>query len=178
MEGAVMVSSQGKPKSASYLRVATVFTGAAACAVGFGTAANAQPLHAQPLHTRAGGTPAQYRTRGRIRPDGEATGCDAGKSTWWHGYSTYEVMGIFTQHVEVCVGYTSPTPTPGLNASGFCGGNNYGSFLGTNGVWHHFSEGKTIYYFKAKNGFPGSRYSIKSVSIFGWSQGDTCPATT
>jgi hypothetical protein len=49
--------------------------------------------------------------------------------------------------------------------------------MGSNRVWHHFGHGNTIYFFKAKNGFPGSVYEVQSVSIFGWSGPDKCPAT-
>lgn len=172
-EGAVIMSSQSKQKSARCLRVATVFTGAAACAVGFGPAANAQPVHAQAGVALAPGA-AHHRTRFQVRPDGEETNCSAGKSTWFHLYSK---SGLGS-HIEWCVGFSGYTPLNGIvTAQGFCGGNNSGSFLGSNGVWHHFGHGTTIYLFKAKNGFPGSVYEVQGVSIFSWKGADKCPAT-
>jgi hypothetical protein len=181
-EGAVIMSSQSKPKSARCLRVATVFTGAAACAVGFGPAANAQPVPAQagatPVPAQAGVTPApgaaHHRTRFQVRPDGEERNCSAGKSTWFHLYTKSELGS----HIEWCVGFSGFTPLSGIvTAQGFCGGNNSGSFLGSNGVWHHFGHGTTIYLFKAKNGFPGSVYEVEGVDIFSWKGPDKCPAT-
>ena len=160
-----MNSSLSKQKASRYLRVSTVFTGAAAAVMGFTPAAHAQPAHAQPtVHHRAGT---------RVRPYGEVTACD-GHSTWFHAYSTYTIFGI-TQHEAICVGFSSPTPVGNFNASGFCGGNNSGSFLGENNVWHPFHHGTTVYWFKPPK-FPGSRYPIKSVEIVGWSGGDKCPS--
>lgn len=169
-EGAFVMNSQGKPKSARRLRVATVFTGAAACAVGFGPAANAQPV-------QAGGAPApgaaHHRAGLQVRPR-EETNCSAGKSTWFH---LYNKSGLGA-HYEWCVGFSGYTPLNGIvTAQGFCGGNNSGRFLGSNGVWHGFGHGTSIYFFKAKNGFPGSHYEVQAVSIYSWSGPDKCPAT-
>jgi hypothetical protein len=138
------------------MRVATVFTGVAACTATFMPAAGAATgQHMEP-----------------VRPDiQEATSCKS-VPHWVHFVSS--------EGAWICYGYAGKSPTNGFLAETMCGGNNYGRYKG----WYS-SVGSTglighdIY--SARYG-PGTTYvwlphtvtHLSWVSISRWKGSDAC----
>jgi hypothetical protein len=95
-------------------------------------------------------------------------------NTWFHAY-------VLNSTASQCYGFMGTTPVPGGGwFSGFCGGNNIGSFYGhdENNRYstHPFAQGTSIYEFSGnQTQFPGGKFWIVSVTISKWSGGDTCP---
>jgi hypothetical protein len=144
------------------MRVATVFTGVAACTTVFAPAANAQAI-----------APAIRKA---------SNGC-AGVPTWFHLYPEFNANAV-------CYGYSGSAGNRGNVAEillysslvgGFCGGNNSGYFSGTSvsGRKHYpnqaFFQGSKPYLFKGPK-FPKSEIYMSFLYIFGWMGKDKCPA--
>jgi hypothetical protein len=161
-------------KSKRTLRVATVFTGVAAVAVGMAQAANAQDA-AQPAAKQTTTLPGRaigeaVRISGSIR---SAWNCHYfGEDPSWLHVST--LADSYGPYMSACFGgkgiMHSP-PGSGLFAE--CGGNNKGYINGN-------SNGGTI----ESVGFgPGTTYRkvymahYDDVVITGWTGADKCPAT-
>jgi len=156
-----MNAVSSKPKRS--MRVATIFTGIAACTAGmaYGGTAQAATTHTTVKHTskHIGLTvkPA-YRSSGSIR---EVTSC--GSNTWLHVMSE-DNYGSF------CFGFRGtsiPTNETGMYAQ--CGGNNHGwlsSYRGDRYVT--FGVGTTYRTLSWPH--------LSRVHISGWKGGDTCYA--
>jgi hypothetical protein len=142
-----MVTASSKPKRS--MRVATIFTGIAACT----TAGMAHGAAAQ-----AAATKAASRVSGNIQ---ERT-CEGVNTTWLH---------VLSEASHRCFsfgfdGTSIPTNEIGLLAQ--CGGNNYGWFLSLrNQNSITFGRGTTYRYLD----WPHLSY----VHISGWGGNDTCP---
>jgi hypothetical protein len=160
-----------KALSGKTMRVATVFTGAAACAAAFtpaaAVAATAQPGHQLRLdRTTLAARP--DKTSGSIR---EAT-CSLGRHTWVH---FQDVVGT-----SDCWGFRgtwSVSRDEYFVADKMCGGNNVGSYGGypaagrQNFYTAEFGPGST--YVSLPNALPTH---VTFVRIFGWSSGQVaCP---
>jgi hypothetical protein len=153
-------------------RVATVFTGAAACAAAFVPAAHAANGHqagldgkkltlAQHYGTMHGARPDDYPASGSI----EAGTC-ATTPRWVH-----VVDGIH----HSCFGFHgtwkfSISGSPAfVDVSQICGGTNHG--------WYKSAGGRTGYYGPGKTYVHLPVTTMKSIHISGWSKGNTaCPA--
>jgi hypothetical protein len=159
-----------KAVSGKTMRVATVFTGAVACAAAFtpaATAATAQPGHQLRLAGAKRAAPLG-KTKGSIR---EAT-CSADRQTWVHFQNAVGTSD--------CWGFRgSWTGSRGdyFVADKMCGGNNFGSYGGYSiagrGDYYtaEFEPGNT--YVDLPNGPPTY---VTFVKIFGWSSGQVaCP---
>jgi hypothetical protein len=121
-----------KSAMARTMRVATTFTGAAACAVAFAPAATAGglPYHQMPT----------YRRSGSIR----SASCQ-GRPTWLH-IDWYSVLGAGPY--LTCVGYKGKLAmSPTIFMSGQCGGNNSGWFFDSHGPFA-FRPGTTYRVFR------------------------------
>jgi hypothetical protein len=146
-----------KAGSGKRVRIATTFTGAAACAFAFAPAATAgtgQPATVGPGH-QAG-----------IRPDGVDMGCPPGTGHWLH-------IAESTPDGGYCVGDRGAYALPSkIWVNEFCGGNNKGRFAGLNGngswVTVKFSPGN--YYAWIKSG------PIRAFSAYisSWHGTDAC----
>jgi hypothetical protein len=168
----------GKPKAKRTLRVATVFTGVAAAAVGMTQAANAQEV----------GNPAAKPTSKHIgdaiHPDGRINGSIRSRlscahyggnladtdPTWLH-VSTANSAGYGLFYESTCFGYKGLLSSPyGVGIYAECGGNNHGYIDGTNGgrvVSVAFGPGTT--YRKVR----WTHYD--DVLITSWTGTDKCP---
>jgi hypothetical protein len=144
------------------MRVATAFTGAAALVGAFAPGAIAGTAHRE--------APRSIRRASR--------GC-SGVGNWFHFY----VPGPAPLLNPVCYGY-SGSIDPNIQAEGFCGGNNYGSWSGYDlktgrhysRYSNHFGPGSKIYWFRGNpKRFPGSIVVITDITIAKWSGTDTCP---
>ena len=147
------------------MRVATTFTGAAACAAAFAPAATAAthtaaeyPYHKFPtnetLALRGEVTPA---TTGSIR----SASC-TGRSEWLHvyWYST-EGAGPFL----TCVGYKGKLTGLTMDMVAQCGGTNHGKFFPGSLT---YVAGTTYRYFTSP------LRSVSAISIAGWTGTDKC----
>jgi hypothetical protein len=152
-----MKPSSKKARSSKKVRVATTFTGAAACAFAFAPAAAAgttQPVAAAPGH-EAG-----------ARPDGLEYACPGGTEHWLH---LARVQGG-----DMCVGDVGKYPVSfPQSISRFCGGNNSGQFSG-----HPVNGGpKKIVHFGHGNYYATIRpvaLIISHVDINKWGGYDHC----
>jgi hypothetical protein len=148
-----------KPRPRRAMRVATIFTGVAACTVGTTQVANA--------HTRPA-VPAGHTGSIRLAHDCAVNGID---HEWLHVSNPSSPAPTVPFVASNCFGfkgaYYSP-PGVGINAE--CGGNNFGYLLGykTDGDSWSFHYG------------PGTRYHtlkeshLDTVTIYSWSGTDTC----
>jgi hypothetical protein len=168
----------GSRKPRKSMRVATIFTGVAACTVGLTQVANAQDL------THAAAKPASKQVRNTLHPDNigsirDASACGArGVDRTWLHVSTNFLLGEsrggspnYTYVTSVCFGfkgaYSSP---PGIGINAECGGNNHGWLGGVNGgesVFAQFGAGTTY-----RNLYWSHLYAV---DISGWNGNDTCP---
>jgi hypothetical protein len=148
------------------LRMATVFTGAAACATAFGPAAGAATTAGAGTTAAAATTAA---TAGKPLPSNiDEVDCTAADAHWFHLY-----WSAAADHGPTCLGYK------GLKAvdhwfSSWCPGNNYGYFTylssqGGGPYTYIFSAGELLH------SYPYSAY-ILDVYIGGWSGPWTCPS--
>ena len=152
-----------QPRIKKTMRVATTFTGAAACAAAFAptaaTAATAQHGH----QIRLDGT------RHGVQPDAGITfksQCPGGTSNWLH-------IAWAGNHGDACLGgvgsVSFSTHAPGIK--GWCGGNNIGIILSRNGQHSYsFGHGTTYLYNIKPDPFP-----IGAVLMDGWKGNDKCP---
>jgi hypothetical protein len=144
------------------MRVATVFTGAAAAAVGFAPTALAAPVHAA-----AQGHPAQANGRAQeMRPDAnsiQSRGCTT--NTWLHiEYSEFLRSDLCKQF-----GFAgSMKPAGGtLAMTAQCGGNNVGNI--------YYSSHTSLPYYQGAKYRSFSPFKVVSkVSIFYWSGTEKC----
>jgi hypothetical protein len=162
-----MSAANGKLRSRRSMRVATIFTGVAACTAGATQVANAQEVHpaneARPTYVY-----------GSIR-DSYACGFLGTHKTWLHvsttSYNSGGAGGTGVSIRSVCFGfrgsYYSP-PYTGIRAE--CGGNNYGFLDGS-------ADGRP----RSTTFGPGTTYRTLSwshlylVRINSWAGNDTCP---
>jgi len=164
--------SKSRPRRS--MRVATIFTGVAACTVGTAT----QVAYAQDAgHTAARLTPRHgartmdSRSYGSIRLAYEC-GVNGVDKTWLHVSTTIDIGPDVYEYTSICFGYfglwNSP-PYTGIRAE--CGGNNYGLLVGVTGAGRKWS---------APYG-PGTTYRtlneahLNAVFINSWAGGDKCP---
>jgi hypothetical protein len=148
------------------MRVATTFTGAAACAVAFNPAAMAATGHpgARPGDQLLRVANGNRRLSGSIR-QGACT-----DSNWLHIRQP--------DNSGTCFGFKGLlllSPWPNMRA--FCGGNNSGYIWGYDNlhsyeVYYHFGHG-TYYYNLPKS---EKYFYVSEVGIAGWAGGDKCPA--
>jgi hypothetical protein len=155
-----MNAATRKTTSRQAMRVATVFTGAAAAAVGFAPAALAAPGHAatQDHPARANGKAQAMAPASSIR----SAGCTT--NTWLH-------VEYFSSFRELCrafgfAGKMKPLSAP-LEMSAQCGGNNYGTFFSSQGKKTTYGPGTTYREFS-------NPISVSYVSIRKWSGTDEC----
>jgi hypothetical protein len=149
------------------MKVATTFTGVAACAAAFAPAATAATTGHQLPYKNAPVT-APHGVRPGISERG---GCPGGTSNWFHvGYAKVQ---------DTCFGFKGTfSGSPVYYATSFCGGNNTGWIAGylDGGAGAHyftyFGHGTTYAH------IPGTSASeplaITQVHISGWSGGDKC----
>lgn len=147
------------------MRAATVFTGAAGLAVGFGPMAMATAAQAptQGHSARATGTTRAniHLTAADITPENCTT------NTWLH--IAWE--SPFTGHYCKQFGYAGYTDVYSVSSNfGQCGGNNYGT------IWYEPSPGD----YTAIPFGPGKTYraltgALSAVSISHWKGTDECP---
>ena len=144
-----------KAASRKTMRVATVFTGAAACTAALAPAAMAgthtvtQPLHKDRALTRLepGAT--------AVKPNISGHACNfRGDSTWLH--IAYE------GGASVCIGYLGIAQADIPHFSGYCGGNNFGALDGLDGFSTKFGPGD---YYKPVR--PITTLTHVSISAFG-----------
>lgn len=155
-----------KAKGSKSMRVATIFTGVAACTGGLAQAANAQDTTHTPVHHAA--FPAA-RSTGSIRQVSDCHDLGIIGTSNWQTDATYGPVG---GGFSVCYGdkgtWQSP---PGTGLSAECGGNNRGWLYGGKNdspVVFDFGVGKTY-------AFLGWSHFL-AVHISGWTGTDECPA--
>lgn len=113
-------------KSSKSMRVATIFTGVAACTAGFTQAANAQDVVHTPVNHAA--FPAA-RSTGSIRQISNCHDLAIKGTSEWQTDATYGPVG---GGYSVCYGYKGTWQSPpGTGLSAECGGNNRGWLYGT-----------------------------------------------
>jgi hypothetical protein len=149
------------------MRVATTFTGAAACAVTFGPTAMAG-TH---IHQQADERHGQHPLRGMAARKGnfESGPCTGGTSNWVH-------MAFGQPNAaDFCFGFRG-SGSPDSTYSLICGGNNIGWYSGSSRggkpVFGRFHEGST--YVK----LPGEPDWINGMGITSFSGHDKCPPAT
>jgi hypothetical protein len=172
----------GSIKSRKSMRVATIFTGVAACTAGMAQVANAQDVaHAavKPASKHVGRTihPAAVpANQGSIR-HASACGYRGVDPTWLH-VSTNFLLGEsrggspnYTYITSVCFGYKGAySSPPGIGINAECGGNNHGWLGGVNGGASVFAS------FKAGTTYRDLYWShLLAVDISGWGGTDKCP---
>lgn len=164
MKSGIKNVASGKTK-----RVATVFTGAAACAAAFVPAAHAANGHqagldgkkltlAQHYGTMHGARPDDYAASGSIREGNCAT-----TPRWVH----FAASGGKS---EVCFGFhgtlvVSSNYVPEYRVSQICGGTNHGWYESWAGRRGYYGPGKTWVHLPVSN--------IKSVHISGWNKNNS-----
>jgi len=125
-------------------KVATVFTGAAACAAAFAPAAEAATTARTQL----------------IEPATSHRNCAGGTTT-----STVLFRPTSADHGPTCVGgannYDSPTYLGGTYFTYFCAGNNYGSIF--------YTPTKPTRYYGPGSGIGTLDHGVSSVNIYAWS---------
>jgi hypothetical protein len=164
-------SSKSRPRNS--MRVATIFTGVAACTAGMTQVANAQEAaHPAARNTsrHIGRDIADGRSYGSIRLS-YACGAQGIDKPWLHVSTTsYNSYGYI--YTSICFGYkglwNSP-PYTGIRAE--CGGNNHGLLVGVTAAGRKWSAGFG----------PGTTYRtlneahLDGVFINSWTGHDTCP---
>lgn len=167
-------STSGKSMRGKPMRVATIFTGVAACTAGVAQMAIAQDA-AHPVPRNAskhiGRTIHTASKNGSIR-DASACGFHGVDKTWLHVSTNFLIShgNGATYVTSVCFGfkgsYYSP-PGKGINAE--CGGNNHGVIFGYKPqFWSFFYGPGTTYHSLSKS-------SLYGVEINSWTGNDQCP---
>jgi hypothetical protein len=157
-----MSTATRKATSRKAMRVATVFTGAAATAVAFAPAALAAPGHVQAQgHTAL----VNGKTRA-VRPENSGSirskGCGTSDVHWLHiSYASF-----FRSHLCKAFGFRGYF-ADGQDMQAQCGGTNYGTIFSSKGTDIHFGPGNTYRTFNP-------RKNISGVSIYAWSGNDQC----
>jgi hypothetical protein len=145
-----------KAASSKTMRVATTFTGAAACAVAFAPTAMADThtaaVQAQPNHAERSTMPLGIGAGNCGQPN---------QSHWLHVQSAYGAVKCYGGRGILGVGQ--------LSVSSFCGGNNSGYFYEDGFKIHRFQVG--TYFYKPSE----APFTVSAVSISTWRGGDTCP---
>jgi hypothetical protein len=173
-KGENMKAGIKKTASGKAMRVATIFTGAAACAAAFTPAAVAGTAHTGTGHA---GTDHQAPLGGnvvtpdhsRVRPANTTEGNCASTATWVHFFGAGQGAH--------CFGGRGSWDSGVIKASKICGGNNYGSYYGfsDNGngspVGAGFGPGTTFVH------LPWAGLTdVSAVIITKWKGSDTCGA--
>lgn len=156
-------------------RVATVFTGAAACATAFAPAAMAATGHvaqaANPMNENK-------KIYGSIR----SGGC-ANVPNWVHLQTEYSGNNVYARKMR-CFGYDGLYQVSDGGTNGpmltyeECGGNNFGVLIGTStglGILGNQTFGPGTYYRIESNIGPDGGKFVDSVYIYKWSGTDKCP---
>jgi hypothetical protein len=159
------------------MRVATIFTGAAAAAA-FGPAAAAAGGHAAGTGhqartvDKAPAVPGIYGITNVVRPDTSErlsgsirmTGFCSTTSHWVH-------LEAAANEVDYCWGYKGLWYwNPAFKIYAECGGNNYGWLYRLDGSVFSFHQGTT--YRRWTNGI-----NLSAIRISGWAGNDACPET-
>lgn len=153
-----MKQSIRKAVSGRTMRVATTFTGAAACAVAFTPLAMAGTAHVAHQPALKG-----------MRPDIYDEACKGGTSHWLHLANN--------KGSDWCFGY-SGTISADYLATSYCGGTNHGWIQGQydsaqeKGYFAYFGPGNT--YAHMKGASQHKPVIIESVHITSWSGNDKC----
>lgn len=166
MKPGIKKVASGKTK-----RVATVFTGAAACAAAFAPAAHAANGHQAGLDGKKLTLAQHYGTLHGARPDNHHTssiteGSCATTPRWVH-FAVTANSGIY----ELCFGFrgtwvfSSRGVDLAVAESQICGGTNHGWYESWNGRRGYYGPGKTWVYLPVSN--------IKSVHISGWNKNNS-----
>ena len=164
--------ASSKSRTRKSMRVATLFTGAAAATVGMTQVANAQ----ETAHSAA--KPSSKHIGRAMRPDAAATtiesavACGAGRShgNWLHVSTTVYLQYGSYFYTSFCYGFKGTIYSPqGTGARAECGGNNYGYLAGyvKAGAWAlSFKPGTT---YRAVN-----KSHLSTVHISSWKGTDAC----
>jgi hypothetical protein len=166
-----MDAASSRPRSRRSMRVATIFTGVAACTFGAAT----QVANAQEAIPHAAGHAAQGI--GRAMPDSKVYGsiryvpiCGyrGSRRTWLH-YETYQ--SYYLPDYSWCFGYKGLSESPpGVGIYSECGGNNHGLLVGVNAAGDKWSTGFG----------PGTTYRklneahLDAIFINSWTGNDKC----
>jgi hypothetical protein len=169
-----MDTESGKAKRRKSMRVATIFTGVAACTVGMTHAANAQDATHKPTSRHIGrqARPATEIRYGAIASSSNCTLKNDVNPTWLHLWWSDGPAYDPPLTPEICYGgrgsvYSPPT----VGVTFECGGNNYGSLIG------YSDGGKKEWIF---NYHPGTTFayldkgSLWEVAIWSWKGADKC----
>jgi hypothetical protein len=154
------------------MRVATIFTGVAACTAGMTQVANAQDVtHAayKPTSKHIGGQVRPAATRfGSIR---STSGC-VNKGVDSHWVHAYWWDASLDTSLSMCYGYQGDVVSPpGRGITYECGGNNHGSLLG-------YSDNGTKEWYIDYG--PGTTYahlnkaSLYQIGVWSWAGTDKC----
>lgn len=159
-----MATASGKSGPKRAMRVATIFTGVAACTVGV-----TQAAHAQGLRTDTAARPAGERLSGSIVSAIQCAENGIDK-TWLHLSSTAYVGGGYF-YTSTCFGFRGQSQSPAnKNVRAECGGNNHGFLLGAN------SGRSETFRFGPGTTYHGLYWNVlTSVIISGWAGADKCP---
>jgi hypothetical protein len=143
------------------LRMATVFTGAAACAAAFAPTAAA----AATAPGTATGTATTTATAGKPLPSNiDEIDCTASDSHWVHLY-----WPGYADHGPTCLGYAGVKEVD-HSFVGFCPGNNYGVFTALTSSGTYFSHFFTPHTGKSLD----FTFYVISLEISHWAGSDTC----
>lgn len=148
------------------MRVATTFTGAAACAAAFAPAATAathpaahHPTYAPfPVAKNLALQGMARATTGSIR----SASCTTARKNWVHVWWT--PTNGFSSH-ETCVGFKGKLTGLSISMFAQCGGNNHGKF---------FPGGLTYGPGTTYRNFTPSRF-VSAISDAGWAGTNACP---
>lgn len=160
-----------KVTSGKTMRVATLFTGAAACAAAFAPAAYAANGHQAGLDGKKLTLGQHYGTLYGARPDDGPTSKSIQEAScattprWVHvvNGAHHECFGFHGTWAFSEEGYVDP-----VYVSKICGGNNYG--------WYVSALGRKGYYRQGTSYVPLPVSNMISIHISGWKGNDTCPA--
>jgi hypothetical protein len=164
-KGVIVKPDTKKAASRKTMRVATTFTGVAACAAFMTPAAMAGT--ARSAGPRSGNRPQANGRTDAVRPaNTEQRSCTGGTSNWLH---------MAFAGTALCYGFKGTLGIDGSAVSEFCGGNNKGWFAGSSygGKWvtHDFGHGTTYNHFTTQ----ARPFFVYSVHISNYSGNDKCP---
>ena len=155
------------------MRVATLFTGVAACTVGI-----AQAAYAVDAAPTAGGH-APKHTGQAVRPDARASGSIRSSAAcanrgidkaWVHiSVNLSPILYPDDPYQSYCFGFRgSFVSPPGIGINAYCAGGNYGYLMGAGGrSWsYRFTQGTTYHKLVEPH--------LNNVQIDGWAGNDTC----
>jgi hypothetical protein len=156
-------------------QMATVFTGAAACAAAFAPTASAVTARTAPA-VRAGAAVA--RAAAAVPARTGSKDCNAGTKTWVHVY-----FPAGADHGPVCFGGRGAEGVNSVTLVGVCGGNNSGYIFGYStdhgafwGIPYGHGTGERNFSKWSAHGIHvGGDLRVTEVSISGFRGGDTCP---